>query len=184
MKTFKFFWNVHKWTGIVLAVFLFCTSVSGFLLLLKKKVDWIQPPTVQGAGGGVDDFICVRELFAVVLGHGHRDFQSMDDIDRVDFRPADRVFKVQSRSRYAEIQVCAVTGEVLSNAWRPSDLIEDIHDGSFWAGWFHDWFMPVVSAALLLMIASGLWLFVEPSVRRRRRHKRWAQMAESSQSES
>ena len=45
MSSFKFFWTVHKWTGLIAAAFFACTATTGFLLLIKKKVDWIQPPT-------------------------------------------------------------------------------------------------------------------------------------------
>ncbi len=175
MRSFKPFWNAHKWTGLCVALLLVTTSVTGFGLLLKKRVGWIQPPTFVGAAGGVDDFISNQRLFEVVFGLDHPDFTTLDDIDRVDFRPGERVFKVRSRHNYAEIQVCAVTGDVLNLAWRPSDLLESIHDGSFWAGWFHDWVMPVYSGALLFMVGSGLWLWIEPKLYRRRRLRRQAE---------
>ena len=172
MRSFKLFWNTHKWTGICLALILGTTAVTGFMLLLKKRVSWIQPPTLTGAPGGPDDFITLQRLFDIVREQNHPDFRSPGDIDRIDFRPGDRVFKVQSSHHRAEIQVCAVTGEVMGVAWRRSDLLEDIHDGSFWAMWWHDWIMPVVALALLVSIGSGVWLWVEPMLRRRRRQSR------------
>jgi uncharacterized iron-regulated membrane protein len=172
MATFKFFWTAHRWTGIVVAAVVVTSSVTGFMLLLKKRVDWIQPPTLQGAAGGVEDFITMPELLAVVYAQDNPDFSALDDIVRIDFRPDDRVFKVISKHHYAELQVCAVTGQVLSSGRRRSDLLEDIHDGSFWAGWWHDWAMPVFGVGLAFMTASGLWLWVEPTLRRRRRRRR------------
>jgi len=172
VKTFKFFLRTHKWTGIILSVLLAMTAVTGFLLLVKKQVAWIQPPTMKGAAGEVEDFITNQRLFEVVLSHGHADFQAMDDIDRVDFRPDKRVFKVRSLHNNAEIQVDAITGDVLSIDVRRSDLIEQIHDGSFFAGWFHDWGMPVVALALLFLVFSGLWLWLEPVIRKARRRRR------------
>ena len=169
---FKFFWTTHKWTGIILALVFACTSVTGFMLLIKKKVDWIQPPTQKDAEGPVEDFISTPEMFRIVLDQNHPDFQSFEDIDRVDFRPGKRVFKVQSVHHHAEIQVGAITGEVLSVATRPSDLLENIHDGSFFADWVHEWIMPIVAVGLLFMVFSGLWLWIEPMVRRSRRKKR------------
>jgi len=80
---------------------------------------------------------------------------------------------VRSEHNWSEIQVDAVTGKVLSTGKvRRSDLFEQIHDGSFWADWVHEWVMPFVSLALLFMVFSGLWLWIEPSVRKRRRKKR------------
>ena len=93
------------------------------------------------------------------------------DIDRVDVRPDKRLYKVLSAHHYAEMQLCAVTGEVLGVSWRPSDLLENIHDGSFCGNWAHDWHMPAVSAALLFLVCSGMWLWIEPALYRRRRRK-------------
>jgi uncharacterized iron-regulated membrane protein len=174
MRSFKLFWNLHKWTGLVLALVFACTAVTGFLLLIKKRVDWIQPPTQTGAAGDVEQFIGVDELVQAVLAQGHPDFRTFDDIDRVDFRPGKRVHKVRSRHHHAEIQVCAVTGEVLGVGTRPSDLLESIHDGSFFGDWAHDWVMPVVSAGLLFLVCTGVFLWLEPKVRRRRWRRRRA----------
>ena len=171
MATFKFFWKAHRWTGIVVAAVVVTSSVTGFMLLLKKRVDWIQPPTLQGAAGGVEDFITVQRLLEVVFAQNDPDFTVPGDIDRIDLRPDDRVFKVISKHHYAELQVCAVTGQVLSRGRRRSDLLEDIHDGSFWAGWWHDWAMPVFGVGLAFMTASGLWLWIEPTLRRRKRRR-------------
>ncbi len=174
MSSFKLFWNIHKWTGIIAALFFAVTATTGFMLLIKKRVAWIQPPTMDGGNGGVESFITNQELFEIVFSQDHADFQSLEDIDRVDFRPNQQVFKVRSEHNHSELQISAVTGEVLISSWRPSDLIEQIHDGSFLAGWIHDWVMPLVSFALLFLVFSGLWLWIEPKLRKRRRKKRQA----------
>lgn len=176
MKSFKFFWTTHKWTGIILAAIFAVLAVSGFLLLIKKDYDWIQPPTHEGADGRVVDFISNQELFEIVLDAGDPAFQSFDDIDRVDFRPHKRVFKVRSND-YHEIQVDAVTGEILSQQYRLSDWLETLHDGSLIAGWFHDWVMPVAACGLLFLTFSGLWLWLEPKYRRAKRRKHVARVS-------
>jgi uncharacterized iron-regulated membrane protein len=70
------------------------------------------------------------------------------------------------------MQVGAISGEILSVDWRPSDLLESIHDGSFVGGWMHDWIMPAVPVAMMFLVFSGIWLWVEPVVRRRKRRRR------------
>ena len=168
MKLYRFFWNTHRWTGIILALVFLNLAGTGFLLLKKKDYAWVQPPVQKGASGGVADFITLQELFQIVFNQGHPDFRSLEDIDRVDFRPEHRVHKVRSRHHHSEIQVDAVTGGVLSVDWRPSDLLESLHDGSFFAGWVHEWFMPVVPFGLLFLSGSGLYLWLAPKIRRRR----------------
>lgn len=171
MKLSKLLRDTHKWVGVIGTVAFLNVAVTGFLLLQKKSQDWIQPPTRTGAEGGAEDLITLEELFRVVLAAGHEDFRTVEDIDRVDFRPGKRVHKVRSRHRYAEIQVDAVTGKILSTDWRPSDLLEDLHDGSFYGSWAHAWLLPVLSISLLFLLASGVWLWLDPILRRRRRRR-------------
>jgi len=167
VSLFRILRTVHKWSGIVLAVIFLNLAVTGFLLLQKKNYDWLQPPTRQGAAGAPADLITMPELFAIVLDQQHPAFTEVADIERVDFRPATRVHKVRSRHGHAEIQVDAVTGTVLSVDVRRSDLIEDLHDGSFWGRWLHHWLMPVVPVALLFLTASGLYFWLRPHLRQR-----------------
>ena len=70
--------------------------------------------------------------------------QCWDDVNRLDVRPGRGVVKAWLMNGY-EVQVDLGTGRVLQTAYRRSDLIESIHDGSFFAG---DWtklglFLPV-----------------------------------------
>ncbi|MHC4741893.1 MAG: PepSY domain-containing protein, partial [Planctomycetota bacterium] len=96
MQTYKFFWKTHKWVGILLALVFLNVAITGILLLEKKNFSWIQPPTMSGQEGGVGDFIDTQELFEVVFSQENANFRSIEDIDRVDFRPGKRVFKVRS----------------------------------------------------------------------------------------
>ncbi len=69
-----------------------------------------------------------------------------------------------------EVQVDLATGHILQTAYRRSDLIESIHDGSFFAG---DWtklglFLPA-GLVLWLLWCSGLWMWWVPFIAKRRR---------------
>ena len=92
-----------------------------------------------------------------------------DDVDRMDVRPGRGVVKVTTKSRW-EAQVDLGTGDVLQTAYRRSDLIESIHDGSIFGG---DWtklgvFLPA-GITLLLLWVSGLWMWWVPFIAKRRR---------------
>ena len=171
MKLYKLFWDTHKWVGIILSIMFLNLAVTGLLLLVKKKYDWIQPATQQGAEGNVANYITIEELFDVALNAGHEDFQSTEDIDRVDFRPDKRVHKVISVHHNSELQIDAVTGQILSDKVRRSDLLEQIHDGYFFGDWAHDWFMPLVAVGLFFLSASGLYLWLQPTIRKKGKTK-------------
>ena len=92
-----------------------------------------------------------------------------DDVNRLDVRPGRGTVKAWLMNGY-EVQVDLGTGRVLQTAYRRSDIIETIHDGSFFAG---DWtklglFLPGGLAMLLLWI-SGLWMWWVPFIAKRRR---------------
>jgi len=169
MTLFKFCWEAHKWIGIALSLILINISVTGLLLLEKKQYDWIQPSTQRGQSGTSADFISMQKVLEVVIACDHPDFVDVNDIDRVDFRPGKRVYKVRAKSHHAEIQVDAITGEVLSTSTRCCDFLEQLHDGSWFGSWVHDMIMPVVAVANTVLAASGLYLWLGPKFMRKRR---------------
>ncbi len=170
MRPYKVVWKLHKWIGIVLALALVNVSVTGLLLLEKKDHEWIQPATRNGQEGSSDELISMQRVFAVVLDCNHPHFQSVEGIDRVDFRPDKRVYKVRSKTGYAEIQVDAITGDVLNMAMRHSDLFEKMHDGSFFGDSVHGKLMPLVAVANILLVLTGLYLWLDPKLRKRKVH--------------
>lgn len=141
---------------------------SGVLLQLKKQWDWVQPPEQRGTGTVpaldfqqiLDSVKTVREL----------NVSGWDDVNRLDVRPGSGLAKVWLNSGW-EVQVDLGTGQVMQTAYRRSDVIESIHDGSFLLG---DWtklglFLPA-GVTLLLLWTSGMWMvWVQFAGKRRRR---------------
>jgi len=156
--------KLHRWGSIATAAPLAVILCTGVMLQLKKQIGWIQPPTAEAEPGPLR--ISVDELVAAVCSVEEVGAAGWGDIERVDFRPRDGVVKVQCEGDW-EVQVCASTGTVLRHAVRRSDLIESLHDGS----WFHEWakllvFLPS-GVVLLALWATGMWLWVMPYLRRR-----------------
>lgn len=172
MKPYKFVWEMHKWVGIVSALILINVSVTGLLLLEKKKVAWLQPPVQMGAPGTAADFITIGELYASVAQIQHPDFQDAAAIDRVDLRPDKRIFKVLSQHNHAEIQVDAVNGRILSIDRRRSDFLEALHDGNWFGPWMHGLIMPLAAVANILLVLTGLYLWLGRALPGRRRNEK------------
>jgi uncharacterized iron-regulated membrane protein len=120
--------KIHYWGSIVIAVQLAIVLVSGVLLLLKKDLDWIQPPTIKGEQKGTA--ISFEQILAVARTVPEAEIESWADVDRLDVRPGKGMLKVRAENHW-EIQIDANTGTVLQVAYRRSDMIESIHDG----GW-------------------------------------------------
>lgn len=173
MKFSKLNRDVHRWGSILIAIPLLVIIVTGVILQLKKDVDWIQPATRAGATKKLSiSFDRILEATQQVPEAG---VAGWDDIDRLDVRPSKGMLKVRCKNRW-EVQLDADTAEVLQVAYRRSDLIESIHDGSF----FHElaklWLFLPVAVTLGLLWGTGIYLFVLPYYAKwsRRRQKRLA----------
>jgi len=159
--------KLHYWTSITIALPVLVILSTGVLLQLKKQWSWVQPPERRGTGTvPVVDF---DRILASIRSAPELGVSGWQDIRRLDVRPGRGMVKAWLENGW-EVQIDLGTGRVLQTAYRRSDLIESIHDGSFFVG---DWsklglFLPS-GLALLVLWCTGLWMFWLPiSVRRRR----------------
>ncbi len=169
MKTFRLLWLLHKWAGITLGAILVMSAVSGLLLLVKKDYDWIQPPTQRGTAGSPEQIAPLHRVYDAVFAVGDPRLQSEADIDRIDFRPNKRVFKVRSKHDDLEIQVDAVSLRTWQPAVRTSDWLERLHDGSVFGAWAHGYVMPIVALGLVFLTITGYLVWLWPIILKRRR---------------
>jgi hypothetical protein len=69
------------------------------------------------------------------------------------------IVKVRSQNNW-EVQIDTQTGEVLQTAYRRSDIIESIHDGS----WFHDkvklWIFLPTGIVLFILWITGVYMLI------------------------
>jgi uncharacterized iron-regulated membrane protein len=172
VKPFRFFWTTHKWVGICAALLVLNTAITGIMLLVKKSVPWIQPPEVAGAAPG-QLTVSFEQVLETLRSVPEAEVDSWQDVDRMDVRPNKGMLKVRSRNGW-EVQIDTASGAALHSALRRSDLIEQIHDGSFYGAAVHDWIMPTFALGLLFLTGSGLYLWLEPKLRRRRAPRRTA----------
>lgn len=161
--------KAHYWIGIGILVPMLVVVTTGLLLQVKKQSSWVQPDEFRGTG--TQPAIELEDVLAIMRSHPQFSVASWDDIDRLDVRPGKGVVKVRLHSDW-EVQIDLGTGDVLHTAYRRSDLIESLHDGSWFAG---DWtklgiFLPS-GVGLLVLTLTGLWLFILPFRARRRKKK-------------
>ena len=159
----------HYWAS---AAILLTTPVvvgSGLLLQLKKQRAGVQPPTQKGSAA--TPTLSLQQLLDAASSAPHANISSWDDVDRLDVRPSKGVAKVRANNRW-EVQVDTASGEILQTSYRRSDLIESIHDGSF----FHEKAKLVVffpaGIVLLALWLTGSYLFLKPLVLRLRKRQR------------
>ena len=167
-------WNLlvrktHSWGAIAVALPVLVILGSGILLQLKKQLAWVQPAEFEGTGTA--PAISLDQILRAASTVPSAGVRGWDDVRRVDLRPGKGVAKVWTRNGW-EVQVDVGTARVLHAAYRRSDLIESIHDGS----WFHEhaklWLFLPAGLTLFLLWLTGMYLFALPIWVRRRRPSR------------
>lgn len=162
--------KVHYWASFVIALPLLVIFITGLLLQIKKQWTWVQP--AEHRGSSKTPQIGLDRIFEAVAAVEGLTVDGWEDISRVDVRPSKGIAKVTLHDQW-EVQVDLGTGAVLHSAYRRSDLIESLHDGTFFAG---DWtryglFLPSGIVLLWLWI-SGMWMWWVPFAAKRRRARK------------
>ncbi len=151
--------KLHRWGAVLIALPLLVVVLTGLLLQLKKQLPWVQPATQKGSGKTPK--LTMDDLLTKLKEQPQAEVQEWKDVDRVDVRPKDGIYKVTCKNR-TEVQIDFATGDVLQVAERNSDLIESFHDGSAWGdGVKLGVFLPA-AVVLLGLWFTGLILFVHP----------------------
>ncbi|MBL0939548.1 MAG: PepSY domain-containing protein [Gemmatimonadaceae bacterium] len=151
--------KLHRWGSIAVALPFLVVIVSGLLLQVKKQVPWVQPPE-QRTENKIPQ-VTMEQVIALAQSVPEAQVKEWSDIDRLDVRPSKGLLKVITTSNW-ELQVDLKTGALLQSTYRRSDIIETLHDGS----WFHDnvklyVFLPVAVIVFGLWV-TGIYLFFLP----------------------
>ena len=159
--------KLHYWASLAITLPASVLIASGLLLQAKKHWTWVQPEEQRGSV--TTPRITTDSVLGSVRAVPAHEVDGWDDVNRIDFRPGRGVAKVWLQNG-VEVQVDLGTGAVLQSAYRRSDLIESIHDGSFFGGDLVKLgvFLPT-GIILFFMWGSGIWLFLVPILAKRRR---------------
>ena len=164
-------WNrwsrkLHRWGAVIACLPLLLVIGSGILLQIKKQSNWIQPATLQGTGS--IPTLQWERILSATASVAQSEVNDWSDIDRVDVRPGKGMAKVQCKNRW-EVQIDTATGEVLAANYRRSDLIESLHDGSFFSDTAKMWLFLPNGLILLGLWFTGMYLWWVPVWARRKK---------------
>lgn len=165
--------KLHRWGALACALPLVLVIATGLLLQVKKQVPWVQPPTQRGVASNADPAQSWMDLLAIARGVPQAGVESWADIDRLDVQPERGIAKIRCRNRW-ELQIDLASGAVLSSSLRRSDLIESLHDGSFFSEFVKLGVFLPSGAILLALWLTGAWLWYLPIRNRRVNQRRFA----------
>ena len=149
---------------------------TGLLLILKKEIAWIQPPTRAGAAPDATPARSLEELFEAARRVPELELEDWSALERVDVKAGKGVVKFVAANDW-EAQIDTETGEVLQVAYRRSDIIESLHDGSFFAKWVKLYIFFPTGVVLMILWGTGIYLFALPHWKRRQRRRNRAARA-------
>jgi hypothetical protein len=153
----------HRYLGLVLAVFVLISSVTGILLGWKKNVDLLQPPTQKGATTDLQQWMPLSDMATLsIAGLDSAASVKNNPIDRIEARLDKGIVKTIFKEGSWEVQLDASTGKVLSVARRHSDWIERVHDGSIVSDLFKLISMNLLGFGLILISLTGFFLWFYP----------------------
>ncbi len=166
--------KVHFWATLFVMIPLCIITLSGMVLMLKKQLTWVQPPTVRGETKiPTVSFEEILDTIKVVSKGSVTDWQG---ISRIDVRPSKGVAKVQLKNSQ-EVQLDLATGKVLQIATRRSDLIEDIHTGAYFGDFVKYGLFFTASLVFFVQLVSGIYLFFRPFLLKQKRKRLLAEEA-------
>ena len=149
--------TLHYYLSIAMTPVFILVILTGILLLMKKDLDWVQPPTVKGVSKV--PALTFEQILEKVRTVPECEASDWKGIERVDIRPSKGMMKVQCTNNSYEVQIDSETGEVLQVAKRYSDLIESLHDGSFFHDYVKKWLFLPMSIVMLVVTITGVMLF-------------------------
>ncbi len=164
----KLWRQVHYWLSLAVFLPAGVMFIAGGFLMLKKEIDWIQPPTQRGMAETTIPTASWPQMLAAARAHPEAGIDQWSDIDRIDLRVDRGIAKLQAKSGW-EVQVDTATAQVLHVAYRRSDLIETIHDGSFFSEPVKLYVFLPTGILLVVMWGTGIYLFLLPRMRKRRK---------------
>lgn len=165
MRAQVLFRKVHYWLSIVVALPILLVVISGLLLQVKKDFSWIQPHENKGSGG--EPNVTFEQVLEICAAIPQIQVKSWDDIQRVELRPGKNLLKVTTTTDW-EVQIDPADGRVMQTAIRRSDLIESLHDGSWFGSIVKRGIFLPAGIILAVLWATGIYLFLLPQLRRKR----------------
>lgn len=160
--------RLHRWGAIAVGLPFLVVIVSGLLLQVKKQVPWVQP--VEQRTAVPVPGLAWETILAAAQSVPQAAVTSWEDIDRLDVRPSKGIVKVITNTRW-ELQLALADGAVLQTAYRRSDLIEQLHDGSFFGDPAKLWIFLPSGIVVFALWLTGIYLFVLPTLTKRKRER-------------
>lgn len=167
LKLVKLSRKIHKFIGVLLALFAVVIALSGSFIAFKSHVEYLQPSSRSGSPGELNEVIPASTVVKIVLALKLPEAQQIKDINRIELRPNKRMYKVRLETKDSwssphEIQIDAITGEVLNLGLRGDQLWSDVHSFAVFGELSKLIVMTMTGLSLLWLSMTGFYLYFYP----------------------
>lgn len=164
----------HLWLGVLTTLALAVISVTGVLLNHKRGLA-LMPDVPAAENLRLGGALSLERLARIALdaaGDSAADATgAAPAIDRMDVRPRDGYVKVRLRDReWTEVTVGLTDGRVMHVGPRRDVFLEQLHSGQIFGD---EWVLlsDVGAVGLVVVLATGYWLWLHPKRSRERRRE-------------
>ena len=141
----------HRIVSLIIVLPFALVLVTGLLLQLRQQFEGIQPSAVKMQAIPNARLLTTEEIIKASHLRG-------EEIDQIIFRPAKFHLALRLKNGY-EIQMHPQTGVILKSAPRYTNILIELHQGSFFTQWGQYLiFLPAAIGVLFLTI-SGLVIY-------------------------
>lgn len=165
MKGPRFWRQVHYWGSLLVMLPFGVVVATGLLLMLKKDLAWIQPPSERGIVSPIAPTRSLDEFYQTAKRVPELGLRNWQDLRRVDVKVGSGVVMFVGANNW-EAQIDIETNRVLSVAYRRSDTIEALHDGSYFSPNVKRFVFLPSGIVLFILWATGVYLFILPQAKR------------------
>jgi uncharacterized iron-regulated membrane protein len=150
----------HRWVSVAIALPFLLTLATGTLLLLRGRIDWLQPASEKSTpvADAEQPLLPLETLFLGVKESPEAEVNTWADVKAVDIRPAAGVAKFRLKNAL-EAQVDLYSGRLLRLSPRRSSFLIELHEGLYFGEWYRTGVLLPAALGLLFLLFSGLYLF-------------------------
>lgn len=159
----KWSFHLHLWVGVATGVLFLVVGVTGVLLNHKRGLG-LMPEVEHAPSAPFEASLPLAALVEAARAEAG-DEAAAAGVDRMDVRPRDGLVKVRFRDRnVTEVTVDLASGAVLDVGVRNDVFLEKLHSGEvFGPRWVL--LSDLVGVAGILLVGTGLWLWLNPKAR-------------------
>ncbi|MGZ3770880.1 MAG: PepSY domain-containing protein [Bdellovibrio sp.] len=156
-KLNNLFWRTwHRRLAILFVVPLVIVAASGFLLSVRSYVPTLQPPQMKSDVVGFPA-VSLEDVWEKVRLLPEAEAKSLQDLKSVEFKLSSGVLNLRFKNGQ-EVQVDAQTGKILSNKKRWTNLLVQLHEGTFLPEILRNIIFVPVGLILLFLSGTGIYL--------------------------